>query len=657
MAKDSSVFAKNEVVKWSGEGREGNYRIASVNKTKKTANMRGLGSTKAKVPFKAIPWSELTHTDDRPQMSYERYRSMEDGGKMSKDEWYKGMEDKLGFKKFAERILKDSQFSRTTSMPKNEFKHNRNIARATIEDDFVFIDHSPKGLNYNQSGEMVHTFKDLGKLTEFLQREKIYANGGKMASGGLIYSVDIDLENGEQIRGSEVEFSDLSKAKELFNKLSKSGKYKGNEIENIQLLNVSKDFFDGYEVLESEFFAHGGGIDGQTFRSAVLWAQGDIEENYNYEDSDLNIQHDLMSDHTELYKAANKFGIQDEGDWREIYEVAFEEMGIENPPQFAKGGELKQRSKRRGDVGNRDKKSKVDTIKGDRYFEQIIYLDGKAVKESLLSIQGGIDAINDQIRKKIPYKDNPSSNKIKFDFFKPNEPHSMRNRTMSIYENDFWFEKGGKTRNLDEYDLTSEGGSKGFIDKSIKSSEGIIDVLNEHLKKPLLKGEKESNRDYIRMSISDLKREIAELKEERKKYAKGGKMADGGAFSLSEKERKEWGKVGAYIKERNKKLDDLDRKIGRLEAEYMDKYDTKEQKASKEAKALNKKIYALHSEYSNLSREADKLSYTEDYHKKRKSGKMASGGLFDSEGRRYNKKKGAFLTSEWFTGDLDFLNY
>ncbi len=86
MAKDSKVFAKNEVVQWSGEGREGNYRIASVNKTKKTANMRGLGSTKAKVPFKAIPWSELTHTKDIAQMSYERYRSMEDGGSITKSE-------------------------------------------------------------------------------------------------------------------------------------------------------------------------------------------------------------------------------------------------------------------------------------------------------------------------------------------------------------------------------------------------------------------------------------------------------------------------------------------------------------------------------------------------------------------------------------------
>ena len=245
MAKDSKVFTKHDVVKWSGEGREGNYRIASVNKTKKTANMRGLGSTKAKVPFKAIPWSELTHTDDRPQMSYERYRSMEDGGKM-KQGYNDRMDDSLG----------------------------------------------------NRTG-----------------------------------------------------------------------------------------------------------------------------------------------------KASSKF--QDYKD-------------------------------------RRDEAKAMNKAEGKRAYQSV----------------------------------------------------------------------------------------------------GTMD-----------------------------------------------KMADGGAFSLSEKERKEWEKVGAYIKERDKKLDDLDRKIGRLEAEYMDKYDTKEQKESKEAKALNKEIYALHSEYSNLSREADKLSYTEDYHKKRKSGKMAHGGsILEVEG-------------------------
>jgi len=105
------------------------------------------------------------------------------------------------------------------------------------------------------------------------------------------------------------------------------------------------------------------------------------------------------------------------------------------------------------------------------------------------------------------------------------------------------FAKGGKTRNLDEYDLSSEGGSKGFIDKSIKSSEHIIDILNKHLKKPLLKGEKESNRDFIRKSISDLKKEIAELKEERKKYANGGKMKNlddkiGDVYDLLEQNKK-----------------------------------------------------------------------------------------------------------------------
>ena len=95
---------------------------------------------------------------------------------------------------------------------------------------------------------------------------------------------------------------------------------------------VYKNLFDTY--------SNGGEIDGQNFRSAVIWAKGDIHENFNYEESDLDIQTNLLSDHTELYKASNKFGIRDYDTWREIYEIAFEEMGIENPPQFANGGNI-----------------------------------------------------------------------------------------------------------------------------------------------------------------------------------------------------------------------------------------------------------------------------------------------------------------------------
>jgi hypothetical protein len=107
-------------------------------------------------------------------------------------------------------------------------------------------------------------------------------------------------------------------------------------------------------------YAKGGEIDGQTFRSAVIWAEGDIHENFNYEETDLDIQTNLLSDHTELYKASNTFGIRDYDTWREIYEIAFEDMGIENPPQFAKGGKLSNMTDKELNVAIRQAKKDND---------------------------------------------------------------------------------------------------------------------------------------------------------------------------------------------------------------------------------------------------------------------------------------------------------
>ena len=106
------------------------------------------------------------------------------------------------------------------------------------------------------------TLPKLRSLQEEKSRRKMdtMAKGGSMASGGVVYSVDIDLEDGEQIRGNDVEFSDLSKAQKLYQKLLKSEKYNGENIENIQLLAVQKN--GNYEVLESEFFAKGGKTQG-----------------------------------------------------------------------------------------------------------------------------------------------------------------------------------------------------------------------------------------------------------------------------------------------------------------------------------------------------------------------------------------------------------
>lgn len=81
--------------------------------------------------------------------------------------------------------------------------------------------------------------------------EGIYADGGMMAKGGYAdkvsemkggvshYSVDIDLENGENVR--DLEFKKLDKAKEVYEKYTKSMVYDGESIEDIQLIKVLKN--------------------------------------------------------------------------------------------------------------------------------------------------------------------------------------------------------------------------------------------------------------------------------------------------------------------------------------------------------------------------------------------------------------------------------
>ena len=70
------------------------------------------------------------------------------------------------------------------------------------------------------------------------------------------YAVDIDLKNGEQPRGND--FAELHEATKFFNEFSEKGEYKGEEIENIQLLELCdckhEHCCEGYTVLESKFF-------------------------------------------------------------------------------------------------------------------------------------------------------------------------------------------------------------------------------------------------------------------------------------------------------------------------------------------------------------------------------------------------------------------
>jgi hypothetical protein len=97
-----------------------------------------------------------------------------------------------------------------------------------------------------------------------------------------------------------------------------------------------------YPNSKGSTYAKGGEVDGQNFRSAVIFAKDDIEENdYTYI-QDINLMEGLQDPVNRLYKASQKLGIYDEDTWQEAYEVAFEELGM--PDAYAKGGGVEQSS-------------------------------------------------------------------------------------------------------------------------------------------------------------------------------------------------------------------------------------------------------------------------------------------------------------------------
>ena len=63
------------------------------------------------------------------------------------------------------------------------------------------------------------------------------------------YAVDIDLSNGKQIRDFEV--NSLLKAIKYFDKFSKKMMYENTIIDNIQLIEITKQ---DYIVLNSKFY-------------------------------------------------------------------------------------------------------------------------------------------------------------------------------------------------------------------------------------------------------------------------------------------------------------------------------------------------------------------------------------------------------------------
>ena len=101
-----------------------------------------------------------------------------------------------------------------------------------------------------------------GYLVAQSQKKETFADGGetyfdKQASikGGVRnYSVDIDTEDGEQIR--DLEYKSYEKAKKVYDKYKKSMEYDGETIEDIQLIVQYKN--GDYDSIGGQEFADGG---------------------------------------------------------------------------------------------------------------------------------------------------------------------------------------------------------------------------------------------------------------------------------------------------------------------------------------------------------------------------------------------------------------
>ena len=90
---------------------------------------------------------------------------------------------------------------------------------------------------------------------------ELEANFSSTRRGGVKnYSVDIDLENGEQLRGGDLDFKDGNDALFLYERVKQKGEYQHEKIEDIQLIVNFKN--GDYETVDIPTYADGGYVEG-----------------------------------------------------------------------------------------------------------------------------------------------------------------------------------------------------------------------------------------------------------------------------------------------------------------------------------------------------------------------------------------------------------
>ena len=198
--------------------------------------------------------------------------------------------------------------------------------------------------------------------------------------------------------------------------------------------------------------------------------------------------------------------------------------------KYAKGGKIdfKDKNKYRNTSGkpNWDKISEKDlkeNYKKNKLRDRITYEEFKEIfTEQGVEVYAKGGSIQTRA-KKLAKKDGKDLDKV-------SDKEYMKYRMMAQEQIK---ERGG---NLDDYDLSTYGGSKGYINHSIKQNEKIIKKMDNYLNSPMENSEEEyRSREMVRMDKAKLEAEILRLKDELKEYAKGGSIAKGGTTKYGEK--------------------------------------------------------------------------------------------------------------------------
>jgi len=594
MAKDNKVFAKHDVVKWSNEGREGNYRIASVNKTKKTANLRGLGSTKAKVPFKAIPWSELTHTDDRPQMSYERYRSMEYGGGVS----YKGRDiDKIKVGDIVQYAHSNSESeAKVISItPHKDFKELSDVKIEWLE--------GSGGRFGNKKGE-IHD----AALEDLMLSKKRYEKGGGVRSWNELAPIQekinkqVDAMTPKEMADAWNKQHPLGMknpmkwtAKEVSKNIPYHAMYlKGSMFEN----ELNEEEYTKYYAKGGKM-AHGGKFSNLTDKELNVAIRQAKKDNDNASFAEIS---GAKSKNVTLAKLRS---LQEEKNRRKMAKVG----------KMAHGGKVLSPKQRmfKNVLEDLEKQGHLDMPNPTRDIHHIA--------STSVTTSTGVKKQLKELRrlKHLDLSDN-NINIIASKFGKRKMADGGSVGILKLYQKDKFSKK--------DDEIIEDAIENGEIDTdTIK--EDAMDYIYGRLEKEY--GDKYSEDEiwsYTDENISNglthkenYKNLIEYLKDRDGSYADGGKTDDW--IQGVEAEMKKKGTVGAFTKQAKR--------------------------AGMTVKEFTKEVLDNPDKYSKRTRERAQFA--------KNVSKYESGGLFDSEGRKYNKKKGAFLTSDWFTGDLDFLNY